>query len=391
MRGYVEKRGEKTYRVRVDLGSDETGRRRSKSETVHGTKREAQKRLVQLMAEAEAGAVITAAPQTLGEFLDYWLANYAKKLATRTYHNYGEYVRHYIKPRLGQIRLDQLQPHHIQAFYTSLEESGSAKKGTGLSPTTVFNCHRVLKGALKRAVQWQLLSRNPAEAVTPPRPVEREQRVIGREQVTVLLQAAKDCRLYAPILIGLATGMRRGEICGLRWQDVNFEKSTLAVRQTLVSVGQKQLEFKTPKTKAGRRVVKLPTMLVEALQEERAVQEQARHVLGPTYNPLGLVVCRADGSPVHPATLYSRFQQLLERLGLPRVAIHDLRHSHATHLLEAGINPKVVSERLGHTDPALTLRVYSHVLDHIQQEAADQTDLFLRPGLRNVNGDPDIS
>jgi integrase len=384
MKGYIEKRGERIYRLRVDLGADTTGKRIQKSVTVHGSRKDAERKLTQLLTEVQQKTCVNTGPMTLATYLDYWLANYARRLAARTYENYREYVEYYIKPDIGNLRLDQLQSTDIQAFYTRLERAGRKRTGPPLSPTTVFNTHRALRGALRQAVRWQLLGRNPVDIVTPPRPAERPQRVLTQAEVATLLVGAQQVgsRLFIPVLIGLGTGMRRGEICGLRWQDVNMERSVLAIRQTLVSVGRKRLEFKTPKTATGRRSVRLPDMLVQALRQEQTRQEEMRSLLGPAYNSRNLVVCREDGTPLHPATLYSTFQDLLVRLGLPRVAIHDLRHFHATRLLEEGVHPKVVSERLGHADPSLTLRVYSHVLEDIQQQAADQTGVFLRKMLK---------
>jgi integrase len=197
--------------------------------------------------------------------------------------------------------------------------------------------------------------------------------------VAILLHSAG--RLYLPLTIALTTGLRRGEICGLRWQDVNVARQQLSVRQTLVRVSPGNLQFKRPKTKTGRRAVAMPGLLIEALEAARIDQEGIRAVLGLTYNEEGLVYVREDGRPVDPATLYSNFQKLLQRLGLPKMRLHDLRHSHATFLMEAGVHIKVAAERLGHTDPALTMRVYSHVSDTLQQDAADRTDAILRAAL----------
>ena len=382
MRGSIDQRGPNTYRIRVELGQDPSGKRVQRTVTVHGTKREAQKKLAELLVEVNKGNVINTGTMSVAEYLDYWLANYARRLATRTFNNYAEYVEYYIKPGIGTIRLDQLQPAHIQALYTRLEECGGKRRVKALSPTTVFNLHRVLKGALRRAVQWQMLGRNPAEAVTPPRPVTRRPNVLTVKEVARVLEGARGNQLYIPVLIAVCTGLRRGEICGLRWQDVNLVDGVVAIQQTLVAVGRGKLEYKTTKTETGRRVVRMPALLVDALREEYRLLAERRSEVGSSYNRENLVVYRPNGTPMHPNTLYSNFQKLLRRIGIASRAIHDLRHSHATHLLEAKVHPKVVSERLGHSDPALTLRVYSHVLADIQQEAADQTNELLGRALK---------
>jgi len=382
MQGSIDQRGPTTYRLRVILGRDADGKRLQKTVTVHGTKRDAQKKLAELLVEVNKGLVVNTGPMSVSEFLTYWQETWGRRLSARTRQNYNEYIEYYVNPTIGKIRLDQLQPTHIQALYARLEQGGGTKRGTPLSPTTVFNLHRVLKGALRRAVQWQLLGRNPAEAVTPPRPTRRKPKVLTLEQVATVLEAARGNQLYTPVLLAVCTGMRRGELCGLRWDHVNLSLGTIAIQQTLVAVGQSRLEFKAPKTEMGRRSVRLPALVVEHLMQEQHLLAERRAALGPSYNRENLVVCRTNGTPMHPNTLYSNFQKLLKRAGVERRAIHDLRHSHATHLLEANVHPKVVSERLGHSDPALTLRVYSHVLDDIQQEAATQTDELVGKAMR---------
>jgi integrase len=243
----------------------------------------------------------------------------------------------------------------------------------------------VLKGALRKGVLLKKIPYNPADGAVPPRPAQREPRVLMPEQLAALMEAVTGTSLFLPILLGLSTGLRRGEICGLRWQDVRLDRGTLSVSQTLVRVAPGQLEFKAPKTKSSKRKVKLPSVLVEILASEKEQQERARRELSQYYNKDNLVVCRPDGTRVDPATLYSKFQKLLIRLKLPRMAIHDLRHSHATLLLEEGQHPKVVAERLGHSDPGLTLRIYSHVLAHMQQGAAEQTDRTLRLAMKQLD------
>jgi integrase len=380
MKGSVQKRGEKCYRIRLDLGRDDFGKRVQKSVTVRGTRRDAEKRLTELLSEVHQGSLVNVEPKTLSEYLNYWLENYVSHLAARTYENYRAYAE-LIRPYLGRYRLDQLQSSHIQAFYAALQKSGRKRGSDPLSATTIRHTHRVLRGALQQAIHWQLLVRNPADTVTPPRVSDRTPRTLTLEQAAHLLEAARDTRYYIPILMALCTGMRRGEICGLRWQDVDLAKGVLAIQQTRIIVKESEVISKSPKTRTGRRALPIPTVLVEALQEEKKQQETIRLQLGTSYNAEALVVCREDGKPVHPHTLYKSLRTLLQKLGLPHIAFHDLRHSHATHLLLQGVNPKVVSERLGHSDPALTLRVYSHVTDTIQQEAANLVDTALREAI----------
>ncbi|MEP6754817.1 MAG: tyrosine-type recombinase/integrase [Chthonomonadales bacterium] len=378
MEGSIEKRGSRIYRLKVHLGYNGEGRRLSKSSTIHGTRREAQARLKVLLAEYEQLAPQTGAFMTVSGFLDYWLENYAANLAKRTAENYREYVSNYIKPYIGDIRLDQLTRQNVQEFYKDLGQRGTRRNNqVGLSPTTVFNTSRVLKGALNRAVEWKYIGNNPALGVKTPQLVEREHRILTVEELTMVLAASKDTQIYLPVMLLWSLGLRRGEVCGLRWQDLDLDRSIAGIRHTLIRVSPGNLVFKAPKTKSGRRSVKLSSVLVSALREHRAQQLTYAEVLGSSYNPMNLVICRADGRPVDPATIYSQFQRLLERLKIPRVALHDLRHTHATQLLQQGVNIKVIAERLGHADPAITLRVYAHVIESMQEEAADLTNDLL--------------
>lgn len=377
MKGYIEERSPGTWRIHVHLGYDQAGTRRRKVVTVKGTKKDAEKKLAELVHAAHQGTLTPPTSHTVESYLAYWLEHFARHKSARTYENYSEYCRNYLVPGLGSIPLDRLRPADIQGLYTRLLVSGGTKHGQGLSSTTVANAHRVFKGALRRAVQWQIIAKNPAEAVTPPSPAERPPKVLSAEQVAQVLDAATP-HLYRAVLIAACCGLRRGELCGLRWGDVNFKRSLISVQQTLVRVRPGTYEFKAPKTRAGKRTVVMPQILAQALTAAREDLEETRERLGTSYNPQDLVICRPDGRPVDPATLYSTFQKLLVRLNLPRVAIHDLRHSHATMLLEAGVHPKVVADRLGHEDPSITLRVYSHVSESIQREAADRTDDVFR-------------
>jgi integrase len=246
------------------------------------------------------------------------------------------------------------------------------------------HCHRVLRKALKHAVKWHLLIRNPADAADPPRAEHREMSTLDEEGVATLFEAVRGTRLEVPVMLAVTTGLRRGELLGLRWRDVDLEKGTLAVRQSIEQT-KDGLAFKEPKTRRGRRVVALPNVTVEALRRHRSEQAKRRLALGSPYKDQGLVLTRLDGRPMDPAETSKAFARVVVKTGLRRVSFHGLRHTHATLLLRSNVHPKIVSERLGHATIGITLDTYSHVVPDMQEAAAKKLDGVLEPSLAREN------
>ena len=381
MKGHIRQRGPQSWAVVLDLGRDASGKRRQKWHTVRGTKKDAQRELARLLHELNTGAYVEPSRMTLSDYLDRWLEDYARpNVSGKTFERYEEIVRLHLKPALGHHTLSKLQPLHIALYYSEALASGRTDGSGGLSARSVLHHHRVLRAALHQAVKWLLLPRNPADAVDPPRPKHREMRALDEAATAKLLRAASESRLSLPVLLAVTTGLRRGEILGLRWQDIDFEKSSLAVRQSLEQT-RDGLAFKQPKTSKGRRVVALPGLAVDALKQHKVRQATTKLALGAAYQDHDLVCARDDGSPWPPDTFSSAFVALMRRADVPTVRFHDLRHTHATQLLRQGVHPKVVSERLGHATVGITLDVYSHVLPGMQAEAATRTDAALRAAL----------
>lgn len=379
MKGSLVQRGSHWYAV-LDLPRGPDGRRRQKWHKLTATgKREAQKELAKLLADLARGTYIEPGKLTVGEYLEKWLADYARvNVSAKTLERYEGIVRQHLIPNLGSYPISKLQPLHIQEYYSRALRGGrlDGRPGT-LSPTTVLHHHRVLREALAQAVRWQIIPRNPADAVEPPRPAKKEMQVLTAEQIVRVLEAARGTYLYIPILLATATGMRRGEILALRWQDVDLAAGTISVVRSLEQT-KAGLSFKEPKTARSRRVVVLPTFAVEALRKHRIRQVEQRLQVGPAWQDHGLVCCREDGTPIRPDSITVLYKAVLRRAGVPRVRFHDLRHSHATLLLGQGVHPKVVSERLGHSQIAVTMDLYSHVSLPMQQEAVQKLDNLLR-------------
>lgn len=263
-----------------------------------------------------------------------------------------------------------LKPQHIQKYYADALESGRRDGRGGLSARTVHHHHRVLYEALRHSVKHGIIVRNPAEAVDPPRPSDTGIAMLGPNEVLLLLEVAKGTPYYPVFFTALYTGLRRGEVLGLRWCDVDLELATLSVVQTLQQLRTGEYVFSEPKTKASRRIA-LPPSLAILLREHRMRQEDARKLFGKTLVQTDLVFSHPDGRPLRPNTVTRALATIGRSVGLKGIRLHDLRHAHATLMLQQGVHPKVVSERLGHSSISITLDTYSHVLPGLQDASVD--------------------
>ncbi|MCL4425507.1 MAG: site-specific integrase, partial [Firmicutes bacterium] len=357
MKGHIRPRGKNTWALVIDIERDPiTGKRRQKWIAVHGNKKEAERKLTEVLHEMNAGVYTEPAKITLGAFLDRWLGDYARvTVRATTLDSYRYLIERHISPALGHIQLANLKPLDLQRFYSEKLAGGRLDGRGGLSARSVRYIHGLLRESLGSAVKWQLIPRNVAEAVDPPRQVRPEMQVLDVDGVQAFLAAAKSTRFYALWLLGITTGLRRGELLGLRWQDVDLEAGAVVVRQTLICLRGKILVQPRAKTERSIRAVSLPETAVEALREHRERQTKERATFGEEYEDHDLVFCRPEGRPMDPNHLAARhFKPLLKQAGLPPIRIQDLRHTHATMLLGAGVNLKLVSDRLGHTTTRMT-------------------------------------
>jgi integrase len=304
--------------------------------------------------------------------LDHWLPAVEVGLRHSTVQGYRSAIRNYVVPRLGEILIQALTPDQLNAFYGDLLREGRCKGKGGLSPKTVHNVHVMLHKALHDAVRWSYLPRNVAEYSDPPKQTSsgKAMRTWTPEELRSFLAHVEDDSYFAAWVLASNTGMRRGEVLGLRWQDIDFDRRRLSIRQTIISVDYK-VEVGEPKTARGRRTVALDSRTVTALRAHRATQNELKIKLREAWEDLGLVFCQENGSPLHPDRFTQMFDKHVRDSGLPRIRLHDLRHTHATLALAAGIHPKVVSERLGHSTVAFTMDVYSHAIPSMEAEAAE--------------------
>ena len=326
-------------------------------------KTDAERALRQAMVDVDRGLVFDAGTLTLGEYLNRWLNDSVKDtVRNTTYERYEQIARKHIIPVVGNVKLKDVTPTHVRGLYKDKLQS--------LSPRTVQYIHVTLHKALKQAVNDGLISRNATEAVKPPQVCREEIHPLTPEQVNAFLEAARGDRLEALYVLAIHTGLRQGELLGLKWEDVNLEARTLQVRRTLTTAKGGPM-LSTPKTKGSRRSVRLTQSAVEALRShlERQLGEIDR--AGSLWRENGLIFASETGEPLERRNVTKyKFWPLLKRAGLPQVRFHDLRHTCATLLLTQNVNPKVVSEMLGHATIAITLDTYSHVLPNMQSEAA---------------------
>jgi integrase len=376
MQGHIRKRGKNSWAVVTYAGRDSaTGKERHKWHSVKGTKKDAQRELTRLLHQMNTGVYVEPTKIIVREFLEQWLHDSVRpSVAASTYAAYETAVRRYLVPTLGPIRLSRLQPASIQATLRGLLESGRATGQAGLAPASALKAYQVLHRGCEQAVKWGWLARNPCDAVDRPRLNHRDLQVWDEEQTRLFLgEAKRTSQHFLLYLTAIATGMRQAELLGLRWQDVDLVSAAASIGQIYYRGA-----FKEPKTARGRRTVALPTILLEELRRHKARQNEERLLLGPDYNDHGLIFAQPNGKPHHVRNLIRRdFEPLIRRTGVPRIRFHDLRHSHASHLLRAGVHPKVVSERLGHARVGITMDVYSHILPGMQEEAARKVDTFL--------------
>jgi integrase len=353
-----------------------TGKRRRKWHSFSGTKRQAQDECAHLIAELTRGGYVEPDRTTVAAFLERWLEHVRTQVSPRTHERYSEIARKNIAPLLGAITLAKLHLAAISAAYAKALASGHRKRPGGLSPRTVHHMHRVLRQALQQAVVWSILARNPAAAVKPPKVERTKSTTLSAEQAAQPLSALAHSRIYWPTLIALATGARRGEIAALRWQSIDFDRGTLQVVETIEQT-KTSLRFKPPKN-GKTRAITLPAFAIAELRRWKREQAEELLRLGIRQSGSTLVCGRADGEVHSPLALtyeFARFVRQLEHL--PQVRFHDLRHSHATQLLATGIHPKIAQERLGHSSISVTLDLYSHYVESLQDEAATRVDAAL--------------
>ena len=358
---YQRKNGRWVAQVRIE------GQRLGKS---FSTQKECRSWIKDMQEQIENGLSVDGFKMTVHDLFNMWLESIQGSVRPRTLDQYQGVVRNHLEPVLGEIKLRELQPYQIQQLYNSLLAEGKSNR-------TVQLVHSVIHRALVVGQQLGLVGRNPASAVTPPKVPQKEMQVLDDNQARQLLIAAQGDRYEAMYYLAITTGLRQGELLGLKWEDIDFSSGILQVKRQLQRVPGKGVRLSEPKTKAGRRQIQLGPESVNQLIIHRRRQDIERE--GDRWEEHGLVFPSSVGTPTGQRNLIRSFKRLLKKAGLPDIRFHDLRHTAATLMLLNGIPLIVVSRRLGHSKPSVTLDIYGHYLPGMQAEAAVMMDELVTP------------
>ncbi len=346
---------------------------------------EAQQRLAELLLNIKKGTYVKQPKElTVAAWLGQWLdGSVASSLSPKTRESYELALRCYVIPNLGGIRLTELRPHHVQNYIAKALSEGRRHRTGGLSSRTVHYHYSILSGTLDDAIRMGVIAVNACKGVRAPRPVRRDIPSIGLEDVSKLVDAMRGTSYYLFYYTLLLTGLRRSELLALKWKDMDLELACIYVAHSLHRLNDGSIIIKEPKTSRNRRPVDLPPSLAILLRRHK-VERQAEHIMmGRPLADDDFVFSHADGTPLNPNTVSHTFSKIVVRAGLPYMRLHDLRHIHATMMLKAGIHPRIVQERLGHSSIATTLDIYSHTVPGLQRAAADRFDTLL-PAQENV-------
>ena len=361
--GSITQRGDK-YRVCFDYGIDREGNRVRKYRTFD-TKRDATRAFNEHKVKMDKGTQIMPSEYTFAQWLDYWYKDIIlPQIEETTAYGYRGMIENYLKPQLGEIRLQKLTARDIQQYYTWL--MGEKK----LSPNTVIKHHNLLTNTLNAAERQEYITKNPMRAVSPPKKRQREAKFYTPEQLGILLDKAVGTRLELPVFICAYLGLRRGELCGLRWSDVDLEHKTITIENTRTQAGKKEIE-KGTKTASSTRTLYLPDTLCDMLKAAREHQQACRAEYKNAYDDNDYVVVMEDGRPFRPNYLSELFGKFLADNDLPKIVLHELRHTFASLSNQAGIPAYNIGKALGHSTPATTQKIYTHLLDQTHTQAVE--------------------
>jgi len=365
---YVRSKEKGTFYFTMTVGYDDDGKQIQQKKTVYGpTKREATARQLELLNEVKQDRHVEPGRVTVQGFLEGWLETHGQlNITAKSYDQYEGDLRRHVYPRLGKVLLVKLRAEQLEALYAELRTMGGVKR-QGIAASTVARIHRVLHKGFAVAVQRRQMARNPCDDIKAPRVPERELEVYERDQVIQLLRKTTESVVHLPVAFALLTGMRRGEILALRWEDVNLDAQRIAVRRSLSQTRKEGLVFKAPKNGKGR-VLPLTTGLVQILRRHREEQDRRRQELGAEWQEHGLVFPNPNGTPRPPDNFSHTWRQFILKSGLPVKRFHDLRHTHCSLLLNDGVPVKNASAHMGHSGIGITADLYGHLFQSAQDE-----------------------
>lgn len=359
-----------SYQITIEGGYDElTGKRIRVYKNVNGSKREAKSIMHRMITEMEQGKLTPKSNKKVGEWMDEWLDNYLPNIEETTRRGYRNKIKCYIKPVLGDIYIKSLRTEHIQRMVNDMIDRE-------FSPKSIRDAFNNINAAMKKAVKLRLIPYNPCEAVELPKLKKYRAEVYSAEMIQELLDIATGTDMYLPIFLLVMVGLRRGELLALRWEDIDFKNNILKVRNNMVN-GEKGCIIKAPKSESGIRDIYLGDDVMTVLKQARLDYMNDAFSYGVGFQNLGFVIRQEDGSPYRPDSITQKWERFVEAHNLPKIRLHDLRHSNATALIQAGVNPRVVQQRLGHSDVNITLNTYTHVLPEMDMEAAAKLDSII--------------
>lgn len=384
---HIRKRKNGNWLITIEKGRDPiNGKRDRITKTVSKDKNkpEVEEIMAEMILEQKYGTAIDPDDMSIQEFLLMWLEDECEpNLAPRSYERYERVIKKHLIPAIGQIPLQELKPMHVKIYQTKKLKSGrlDGKKG-GLSNKTVRMHMHLLSQSLRYAVGLQMLKSNPCSHVKAPSKKKKQTKYLQEEEVGILLSESKNTSDwdYKFIFLALHTGMRRGELLGLKWRNVNLPEGKIYVIENLQRIRNKGLIFKEyPKTTSSRRNIDISNSVIKMLKNHKKEQDDNHLKNDPNYEDNNLVFCNNDGTPINPNKPTRHFRKIRESADITKIRLHDLRHTHASILLKAGIQPKVVQERLGHSSIAITLDIYSHLFPSLQKEAAQKIGEIIQP------------
>lgn len=364
------KSGEIRYEITVEGERDPlTGKRNRIFQTVDCSEKEAKAIMRRMITEMEQNKIIKRSHKTVAEWLDEWLSLYLPNVEQTTRVGYKTKIKCYIKPAVGDILIRSLRAEHVQKMVNDM-------LSRGLSAKNIRDTFNNINAAMKKAVMLRLIPFNPCEGVVLPKVKKYKAKVYSPQMIHTLLGVSKGTDMYLTVLLGALLGLRRGEMLALRWDDIDFKTQTVHIRNNMVN-GEKSCIIKAPKSEAGIRDLKAGEEVMAELKKARKQYLDDMFSYGGAFQNLNFVIRQEDGSPLRPDSMTRKWSRFLKGRGLPHIRLHDLRHSNATALIQAGVNPRVVQQRLGHSDVNITLNTYTHVLPEMDIDAAEKLDAIM--------------
>jgi integrase len=380
--GHIRPRGKNSWELKFDVDRDPaTGRRKIRYASFKGTRRQAQVELARLIAAVGDATYVEPSKQTVADHvkarIDHWEASEA--ISARTAQRYRQLLDGQIRPHIRARLVQKLSTVDVEKWHVTLKTDGRRRGKGGVASRTVLHAHRVLSHALDDAMKHGVVPRNVAKLQPPPRVQASEMAILDRDGIDTIVTKLPGHKMHALAIVALFTGMRLGEILSLRWTDIVLDgKAMIRVRRALEETKAHGLSVKPPKTRAGRRDVSLPTIVVDVLREHRKQQLELRMALGAGKLPLdALVFPTIEGGPQAPSDASRAWGLVADALGMPQITFHGMRHTHASQLADAGVDIVTISKRLGHASPDVTLRVYAHLFRRDDDKAAAAIDAAL--------------